>query len=163
MTLMSSESPYSSEFLNKEKGRHTQSLLFLPRSQHKIEMWRNSHRKRLFCSSGSIMTAWALERSVSCWATPFPVLFSPAWQLICWLPIRFCLPSDFFHSLFCSFAILSALISGSWWCAYFWQVIVINHVHASDLLCSKTSLRKTYSGIAFFLEIFTVWTSVDSQ
>jgi len=54
--FMSSESPYCSEFRNKEKGRHTRNLYFLPRSQHKIEKWRNSHwRKRLFYSSSSIM------------------------------------------------------------------------------------------------------------
>lgn len=149
--------------MNKEKGKHKWSLFFLPRSQHKIEMWRNSHhRKRFFCSSCSIMTAWALERSVSYWATPFPVLFSTAWQLIFWLPIHFCLSSDFFfHRLFCSFAVLSACIFGSRWCGFSWQVIVINHVHASNLLCCKTSLRKQ-SGIPVFLEIFSISASMGS-
>lgn len=97
--------------MNKEKGKHKWSLFFLPRSQHKIEMWRNSHhRKRFFCSSCSIMTAWALERSVSYWATPFPVLFSTAWQLIFWLPIHFCLSSDFFFTG-CFVALLSFLLA----------------------------------------------------
>lgn len=155
------------QYISEQRKKKTQIesifFFFSPRSQHKTEMWRNRHyRKRFFCSRCIIMRAWALERSVSCWATPFPVLFSAAWQLICWLPIHFSLPSDFFHSLFCSSPILSACIFGSGWCRFSWQFIVINHVHESSLLCCEISVR-TYSRILVFLEFFTIWASVDSQ
>lgn len=108
-------------------------------------MGRNSHhRKKLFSSSCSIMTAWAPERFVSRWATPFPVLFSPAWQLIYWLPIQFCLPSEFFTA--CFIALLSFLHSflghGG---VDSWQVIVINHVHESNLLCLSEENMQQHS------------------
>lgn len=163
---LSSYIPVNIEYFWTKKREDTNGVcffFFLPRSQHKIEIWRNRHyRKRFFCSSCTIMTAWALERSVCCWATPFPVLFSAAWQLICWLPLHFSLPSDFFHSLFCSSAILSACIFGSGWCRFSWQFIVINHVHESSLLCCEISVR-TYSRILVFLEFFSIWVSADSQ
>lgn len=98
-------------------------------------MGRNSHhRKKLFCSSCSIMTAWAPERSVSRWATPFPVLFSPAWQLIYWLPIKFCLPSDFFTACFVTLLSFMHSFLGHGGVDS-WQVIVINHMRESSLLC----------------------------
>lgn len=120
----------------QSKGKSYMDSVFSPKIPALIEMGRNSHdRKKLFCSSCSIMTAWAPECFVSCGATPFPVLFSPAWQLIYWLPIQFCLPSDFLFTA-CFITLLSFLHSflghGG---VDSWQVIVINHLHESNLLC----------------------------